>query len=134
MPTFQFSIDYFQQSQRYSVDTSNSEYTSYKVTNGVHVFNVEQGQRFFLKLSGNVGSSEPDLYKNGQKLLPSPLGTIYVSSDSVAIESVSASDGGTYKIRSSSGAELTYRLNVTGMEVISHTTTFRLSISHIIIG
>ena len=121
MPTFQLSLDYFQQAKRYSVDIANSVYTSHNIINGIHVFDVEQGQRFFLKLNDSVGSGVPDLYKNGQKLMSSPSGTINVRSNSVGIESTMARDDGTYKSQSSNGAELTYRLNVTGMQVhISH--------------
>ena len=114
------STDSFQQGQHYSVDTVNSEYTSYKVTNDVHIFNVEQGRRFFLKLNGNAGSGTTDLYKDGQKLTSSRSGTIDVNSDSVEIQIVSPGHEGNYRIRSSNGAELTYRLKVTGTEISSY--------------
>ena len=93
-------------------------YTSYEVTNdGTYVFNVEQGRRFFLKLNGNAGPDEPDLYKNGKVLPSSHEGTIDVTSNSVGIQSVNADHAGNYRIRSTNGAELSYRLKVTGIEI-----------------
>ena len=71
------------------------------------MFNVEQGRRFFLKLNGNAGSGEPDLYKNGQMLQSSPSGTIRVTSNSVGIQSVNNGHEGNYRIQSSNGANLT---------------------------
>lgn len=117
MLTFQlYYADNFQ-SYVYSVDIGNSVYASYEVIDGVYVFTVEQGRRFFLKLNGNVGLGTPDVYLNGHKLIPSPYGTIMVSSNSVEIQSVNTGHEGTYRIRSSNGAELTFRLVVTGMKV-----------------
>ena len=125
MLTFQFYVDY-------SVDIDNSVYTTYDIINGIYVFTVEQSRRFFLKLSGNVGFGIPDIYQNGQKLTPSPFGTINVTSNSVDIQSVNRQHEGTYAIRSSNGAQLTFRLKVIGMEIPQH--LIRISISQTIMG
>lgn len=114
------STAFFQQRPKYSVDIRNSKYTSYDITNGIYVFNVEQGRQFLLRLNGYAGTGQPDLYQNGEKLMPSRSGTINVESNSVGIQFVNASHEGTYTIRSPNGAELTYRLSITGTEILSY--------------
>ena len=135
MLTFQFYVDFY---QSYSVDIANSVHTSYEVINGIYVFTVEQSQRFFLKLSGNEGFGTPDIYKDGQKLTYSRFGMVNVSSvinvtsNSVGIQSVSPQHEGNYKIRSSNGVELDFRLKVTGMEMPQY--LIRISISQLLWG
>ena len=66
-----------------------------------------------MKLNGNPGAGEPDLYKNGREVPSSPNGTIQVRSHSMGIQSVTAQHAGTYKIVSN-GKQITIKLVVTG--------------------
>lgn len=81
------------------------------------MFNVEQGTHFYLKLNGNPGPGLPELYKDGQKLYSSPFGTIRLTPNSVGIETATPGHAGTYKIKSSNGAELTFKVVVTGKTI-----------------
>ena len=113
-----FDLDYYQQQEEeYSVDVAYSVYTSHEIKNNVHVFEVEQGTQFFLKLNGNPRAGEPDLYKNGREVLSSPNGTINVRSHSMGIQSVTPRHEGTYKMESN-GKKITIKLVITGMKLL----------------
>ena len=60
------------------VDRSASEYARYDFQNNTHVFTVEQGTHFYLKLklSANTWPTSYNLSKNGVVLQRPPLGTI----------------------------------------------------------
>ena len=97
----------------------SSEYTSYAFENNQHVFTVEQGTRFYLKLklSANPWPSSNNLSKNGTVLQSSPWGNITLDVDSITIPSVQSSDAANYTISCSNsmGVErYSFRLKVVG--------------------
>ena len=103
----------------YSIDFSNSIYTSYAFENNQHVFTVEQGTRFYLKLnlSANPIPKSSDLAENGNQLQRAPWGRIYLGMDSVNIQSVQYTDAANYSISCSNfmgEGRFTFRLNIVG--------------------
>ena len=85
------------------IEFSDSVYTSYVFEHNRHIFTAEAGTRFFLKLhlAANPWPGSCNLYRNGQLLRRSPLGTIQLCVDSVNIQAVQPSDDGAYTISSS---------------------------------
>ena len=109
----------------YNIDFNNSVYTHYVVQNDQHVFIVEQGARFVLKLtlSANPMPTSSNLYKNGQLLHRSPLGTIYLSLDTVSIQTVQNSHDGNYMITCSNimgEGRLSFQIRVVGKPLLLH--------------
>ena len=103
------------------IDTTASQYAKYDIQINTHVFTVEQGTRFYLKLylSGNPPPTNPNLSKNGVVLQSSPWGrgTIQLRVDSIDIQSVQASDAADYIISCSNilgQGNFSFRLNVVG--------------------
>ena len=101
---------------------SSSKYTSYALENNQHVFTVEQGTRFYLKLnlSANPWPTSSNLYKNGialQRASWGGQGTINLTADSVNIQSVQNTDAADYTISCSNSmgeGRFSFRLRVEG--------------------
>ena len=95
---------YYQQRQRptYSIDHKHSRYNSHRIKNNEHVFTVQQGKRFYLKLYLNAypKPKDEDLYKDSELLQYDPNGTIYSGVDFMEIQRVVPNDAGKYKISS----------------------------------
>ena len=103
----------------YSIDFDNSVYTSYEHKHNEHIFTVEQGTQFYLKLNltANPWPTDNDLYQNGHLLQYSPQGTIYSGVDNMRIRSVNQSHAGKYKLSSTNHAgegHISFRLKVKG--------------------
>ena len=114
-----FLLGRYQKPVYTGVDSSASKYVRYDFQNNTHVFIVEQGTRFYLKLnlSANPWPTSCNLSKNGVVLQRSPLGTIQLEVDSVNIQSVQASDAANYTISCSNTygqGNFSFRLNVVG--------------------
>ena len=106
----------------YEIDFANSKYTSHSYTNNEHVFTVEQGTRFYLKLhlTANPMPTSATIYKNGQELPSSPWGTIYLCVNSVRIDSVTQGHAGRYRISSRNvmgEGSISFKLNVQGISI-----------------
>ena len=104
------------------MDIGRCVYTSYYYDNSTneHVFTVEQGRPFFLKLnlSANPPPSNVNLYEKGQKLQSVAGGTINLQTDSVGIQTATKSHEGSYTIKSSTIAgegSLRFRIQVEGI-------------------
>ena len=87
----------------YTGINSSSIYTSHAVENNQHVFTVEPGNRFYLKLNltANPWPTNDDLSKNGsalQRVQWAGPGTISLGVDSINIQSTQYSDAGNYVI------------------------------------
>ena len=106
------------------MDIGKCVYTShyYDHTTNEHVFTVEQGRPFFLKL--NLSANPPpsnanvSLYADGRKLPRVAGGTINLQPDSVGIQRATKSDEGSYTIKSSTTAgegSLRFRIQVEGI-------------------
>ena len=119
-----FSIlDSLQRGPHYSVDIGRCVYTSYFYDNATneHVFTVEQGCRFFLKLnlSANPPPTSDDviLDRIGQTLQGVPHNSIRFQIDSVDIQMVTIQHDGSYILRSSTSAgeaSIQFRIQVQG--------------------
>ena len=101
----------------YDINFKKSKYSSYKYINDEHVFTVEQGTPFYLKLNltANPMPKTDKSYRNGQELSYSPTGQIYIGMDYMRIDSVIPSQAGCYTISSSNfmgGGSLTFQLKV----------------------
>ena len=93
--------------------------TMYTYESNQHVFTVEQGTHFYLKLnlSANPWPTSCDLYKNGIILQRSPFGNINLNVDSVNIQSVQNTDNGNYTISCSNSmgeGRFPFQLKVVG--------------------
>lgn len=94
-------------------------YSSYKRKHNEHIFTVEQGTQFYLKLNLNAypmpADDSEDLYKNDHLVQYSPQGTIECGLDYMRIQRVDHSHAGRYKIVSKNIAgkgQITFRLKV----------------------
>ena len=101
------------------VDTTASQYARYDIQNGAHIFTVEQGTRFYLKLNliANPWPASCNLSKNGIMLQRVPWGTIQLGVDSVNIQSVQDADTADYIISCTNAygqGSFSFRLNVVG--------------------
>ena len=103
-------------SPKYTVNLDQSEFDNHRIRNHEHVFEVEQGNRFYLKLKGNRTHSEPELYHDGYEVPDAPNGTIIVGKNSMEIRSVEPNDEGRYTMEAPNGAAITFRLKVIGTE------------------
>ena len=106
--------------------------TRYVVQNNQHVFLVEQGTRFVLKLTltANPMPASSNLYKNGQLLYSSPQGTIYLSLDTVSIQTAQYTHGGNYTITCSNylgEGRLSFQLRVVGKPTFFYYKLLKLS-------
>ena len=109
----------FSQRPVYSIDFGSSVYTSHKYKHNEHIFTVEQGTQFYLKLNLNAYPmpTDEDLYKDGHLVPSSPQGTIYCGVDYMQIHRVNHSQAGKYKISSRNRAgegHISFRLKVKG--------------------
>ena len=100
---------------------ASTKFISHSIENNQHVFVVEQGTPFYLKLklSANPPPTSCEIYANGIPLPPAVPGqrAIYYSNDSVNIQSVQASDAADYKITCSNSlgeGQFLFRLKVVG--------------------
>ena len=118
-----FSLGQYQKPEYTGVDRGASKYVSYAFENNQHVFTVEQGTRFYLKLnlSANPPPNSRDLYENGRALPPAVPGlaqrVINLNNDSINIQSVQAADAANYTISCSNSmgeAQFSFRLKVVG--------------------
>ena len=97
-----------------------SQYSSqsYDYTNGYYVFNVEQGTRFYLRYDTNTypppTARDFELYRDGRHLQRSPTGTIILEANYMEIQRVDQRYKGLYTIKCSNGAQVSFRLKVTG--------------------
>jgi hypothetical protein len=99
-----------------------SKYAHYALENNQHVFSAEIGTGFYLKLvlTANPSPTSCNLYKDGVLLPPATWnapGTIYITDDSVDIQTVQFTDAGNYTITSSNSmgqGQFSFRLNVLG--------------------
>ena len=101
-----------------------SKYARYDIENHTHVFTVEQGTRFYLKLylRANPPPTSRSLSMNGIVLGSSAgggggRGTIQLGVDSVDIQSVQASEAADYTISCTNAygkGQFSFRLNVVG--------------------
>ena len=101
-----------------------SKYARYDIENHTHVFTVEQGTRFYLKLylRANPPPTSRNLSMNGIVLGSSAgggggRGTIQLGVDSVDIQSVQASEAADYTISCTNAygkGQFSFRLNVVG--------------------
>ena len=103
----------------YTRINSSSIYTSYAFENNQHVFTVEQGTRFYLKLNltANPWPTNDSLSMNGIVLQQSPQGNITLEVDSINIPSVQNTDAGNYTISCSNlmgTVRFSFRLKVVG--------------------
>ena len=84
----------------------------------MYVFKVVQGTRFYLKLDINTypppSWRDVELYRDGRHLPRSPNGTISLDGTSMGIPSVDKGYEGTYTIKATNGAEISFRLEVEG--------------------
>ena len=125
MPLTQFHSDIiihssvFYQRPQYTIDFDRSQYQTKECDwKGQHIFTVEQGRRFYLQLNLTAYPlpTRADLYKNGQIVQSTPMGTIFVGVDRMGIQSVDRQAyAGTYTIRSSNDAgygEISFQLKV----------------------
>ena len=82
------------------------------------MFYVEQGTPFHLKFVSDTypppSADNVELYKNDRHLPRVQGGTIFLDGDSMDIQRVDERYNGAYKIKSSSGGELSFRLKVKG--------------------
>ena len=111
----------------YRIDFGNSEYTSYRCVNNEHVFTVEQGTRFYLKLhlTANPMPTNIKLYGNGEELQRSPTGTIYADVDYFRIDRVDQSYPGSYRLSSRNfmgEGSISFVLKVQGKHIKKHLT------------
>lgn len=103
-----------------TINLNGSQYTSqsYDHVNGQYVFNVEQGTRFYLRYDTNTypppSTSDIELYRDGRHLQRSHGGTITLQGSYMDIQAVDQRYAGAYTIRSTSGAQVSFRLNVRG--------------------
>ena len=83
---------------------------------------MEQGTRFHLQFDANTypppSASDTELYRDGRHLPRTRGGTINLDGDSMDIQSTDNRYEGAYKIKSSSGAEVAFRLKTKGMYVL----------------
>lgn len=101
------------------IDFGSSIYTDYAFENNQHVFTVEQGTRFYLKLNltANPPPKNDSLSKNGTILQRSPWGNINLGVNSANIQSVQYTDTANYTISCSNSmgaGSFFFRLNVVG--------------------
>ena len=109
--------------QCYTLDSANSTYAKSYKQKGQHVFNVEQGERFYLQLHVSTPPIpvRAVLYKNGEIVESTRDGTIYVGIDRMGIQTVDRQAyAGNYTIEgyTDSGAvygEFSFKLVVKGM-------------------
>jgi hypothetical protein len=107
------------QHPKYGIDLARSRYSSYERKHNEHIFTVEQGTQFYLKLNLTanpmpVDDSE-DLYQNDDLLQYSPQGTVESGLDFMRIRTVNHSHAGKYKIVSKNIAgkgQITFHLKV----------------------
>ena len=117
-----FDYDHFvhiDQRPVYRIDFDNSKYSSYKYSNNEHVFTVEQGTQFNLRLhlTANPMPTYDTLYRNSQEVPESSNGVIYTGVDYMRIDSVTPSQSGYYRLSSSNfmgEGSISFRLNVEG--------------------
>ena len=116
-----FSLGRYQKPEYTGVDRGASEFISYAFENNQHVFTVEQGTRFYLKLnlSANPPPNNPNLYENGIPLPPAAPGQriINITNDSINIQRVQAADDANYTITCSNSmgkGQFSFRLKVVG--------------------
>ena len=110
---------YIDQRPVYCIDFDNSKYSSYKCRNNEHVFTVEQGTQFYLKLhlTANPMPTYETLYYNDEEVPYTPDGTIYTGVDYMRIDSVIQSDAGPYKISTRNWmgeGSMSFRLDIQG--------------------
>ena len=115
---FVLSTGFFQRPV-YSIDSGSSVYTSHKYKHNEHIFTVEQGTQFYLKLNLNAypRPKDADLYMDGHLVPYTPQGTIDCGVDYMEIQHVNHSDAGKYKISSRNRAgegHFSFRLKVKG--------------------
>lgn len=104
----------------YTSINSSSIYADHDVKNNQHVFTVEPGNRFYLKLdlTANPWPKNDNLSKNGsvlQRVQWAGPGTINLGVDSVNIQTAQFSDAGNYVISCSNlmgEARFPFRLKV----------------------
>ena len=108
------------QNPKLTINLGGSQYTSqsYDYVTGQHVFKVEQGTRFYLRYDSNTypppAERDIEIYRDGQHLQRSPRGTFTLEGSYMDIQAVNQGYEGDYRITSSSGAEVSFRLEVKG--------------------
>lgn len=119
--------DFPQRRPYYTIDLGQSQFLgkSYDCKNSQYTFTVEQGCRFYLQLNLTASPfpTRADLFKNGQIVESTRMGTIFVGIDRMGIQSVDRKAyEGTYTIRSSNDAgsgEISFQLKVQRKPIIS---------------
>ena len=107
---------------KYKINFEESVFGSreYDRSHRRHVFTVEQGTRFFLKLdlTADPMPSSVELLRNGHTVSSSSFATIYVSADRICIQTVYGQGyAGVYKLKCNNGLEghISFELIVIGM-------------------